>query len=416
MKEKKVKSTYIYWLSGMALAVLVGCGPTTAAQPTPIAVPTSVPAATSAPAVTAAPTAAPTAVPAATAAPQPTAEPTVSAEPTATPAPTSLLPNDVPWVHSAGTIFADDESFDIAKHGLPAPAYQFQVAPDGTMIAYMSQPGHLIVADMRTSQIIVDDRAAVMAAAFVFAPDSRSLFFTTTDDRAGLIDLPGGQRHDLTLGAERNLPNGMSTGVLPIAWIEQGILAQQVLWGTDAPAQGVIWIDPTTGAVTPISKIEHISAALSPDGTQIAFVTGNVPIGDQPTTGITLLDLASGQATPLVPEQPQLIRALRWSPDGARLLYASMASYDTIETKLQLINVASKAPADPADKSLAVDTYRDIAWSGAQPLLLTAEKDGLLHLYWVELSDQGIISLAPAAALAAPSAEQPDGQIIYAPR
>jgi len=406
-----------------ALALLVSCGSTTAAQPTPIAAATTIPAAattlpvaTSAPAITTAPTAAPTGIPTATATSQPTTQPTANAEPTATPAPTSLLPNDVPWVHSAGMIFADDETFDLVKHGLPAPGYQFQVAPDGTMIAYISQQGHLIVADIRTSRAILGDGAAIMVAGYAFAPDSHTLLFTTPDDQAELVDLPSGQRHSLKLGAQPNVPSGMSTGLIPIAWNERGLFAEQVFWGTDAPPQGVVRLDPATGAVTPISEIDHISAAFSPDGKRLALVTGSVPIGEQQITGITLVDVASGQATPLVPEQPQLIKALRWSPDGAQLLYASAANYDTLETKLQVIGTNVKAPAEPAKESLVIDTYRDIAWGSAQPLLLTAEKNGLLYLYWVELSDQGIVSLAPSMGLPVPDAEHADGQIIYAPR
>ena len=94
----------------------------------------------------------------------------MSVAPTATPAPTSALPNDVPWVHSAGIVFADDETFDLVKHGLPAPAYQFQVAPDGATVAYVNQQGHLIIADLRTSQVIVGDQAGIMVAGYHSRP------------------------------------------------------------------------------------------------------------------------------------------------------------------------------------------------------------------------------------------------------
>jgi hypothetical protein len=322
----------------------------------------------------------------------------------------------VPWVHSAGTIFADDETFDLVKHGLPAPTYQFQVAPDGTMIAYTSQQGHLIVADIRTSQALLDDGPAVMATGFAFAPDSHALAYGTPEGDLNILDLPGGQRHPVTITGQPTPQNGPTTILMPIAWTNEGLYAQQVLWGSDALPQGIMRIDPLSGAVTPIRTGTHLSAFVAPDGKQIALITGSVPIGEQQITGITLLDVASGQVTPLVPEQPQLIRTLSWSPDGAQLLYASVANYDTPQTKLQVISTNSTAPAGPAKESLVIDTYRDIAWGGAQPLLLTVEGDGLLHLYWVELSDQGVLSLAPSIAFAAPAAQQIDGQIIYTPR
>ena len=420
-----MKSLYTYGLRGGvllgALAILLACGPAEATQPTPIAataappantsapaataVPTSAPAATSAP--TSMPTAQPTAIPAATPTPQP------APQPTAVPAPAGALPKDVPWIYSAGLIFADDETYDPVKKGLPAPSYQIRVAPDGATVAYVSQQYHLIIADLQASQVIVDDQAGINVAGFAFAPDSRSLFFTTDDDRAGLIDLPSGQRRDLELGPERNLPNGMSTGVIPIAWTEQGLFAQQVLWGTDAPPQGIVQIDPATGAVKPIAQINHLGAALAPDGKQLALVTGSAPISEQPRTGITLLDLASGQTTPLVPEQPRLIKALNWSGDGTLILYASVATYETPDTLLQLAAVG--APDSMTKGTLTLDTYRDIAWGSTQPLLLSADKDGLLRLYWVEISDQGIISIAPSVAYAPPAAEQIDGNIMYTP-
>jgi hypothetical protein len=158
--EDKVKPYHQLWLPTIALVAalaLAGCGLAAETQSTQSAAtapsaPTSASAAAANP-----PTAAPTSAPAATAVPQPTAEPNTSVAPSAALAPTNLLPNDVPWVQSAGTIFADDESFELAKHGLPAPAYNFVAAPDGTMVAYASQQGHLIVADVRTGQAIVDD-------------------------------------------------------------------------------------------------------------------------------------------------------------------------------------------------------------------------------------------------------------------
>ncbi len=194
------------WLPTIALVgalALAACGQAAATQPTQPAA-TAQPAPTSAPAATSAPpTAAPTSAPAATAVPQPTAEPTTSAGPSATPDPTSLLPNDAPWVQSAGTIFADDESFEFAKHGLPAPAYNFVTASDGTMVAYTSQQGHLIVADVRTGQAIVDDSQAIMPTNFVFSPDSGALAYGTGEGELKLIELPSGTRHPIALGHGR---------------------------------------------------------------------------------------------------------------------------------------------------------------------------------------------------------------------
>ena len=183
--EDKVKPYNQLWrplIAPVGALALAACGPAAATQPTQPAA-TALPATTSAPAATTAPTtAAQTSAPAATAVPQPTPRP-MGAAPSATPQPTSLLPNDVPWVQSAGTIFADnDQSFEFAKHGLPPAAYNFVTAPDGTMVAYTSQQGHLIVADVCTGQAIVDDSQAIMPTTFVFSPDSGALAYGTAED------------------------------------------------------------------------------------------------------------------------------------------------------------------------------------------------------------------------------------------
>src|SRR5690349_18630843 len=171
------------------MALVLACGPTEATQPTPIPATTAPATSTSAP--TSAPTAQPTAIPAATATAQPA--PQLSA----TPAPAGVLPKDVPWVYNAGAIYAVDKTYDPVKQGLPEPTYQYRVAPNGATLAYVSQQHHLIIADLGSSQPIVGDQAGISVAGFVFAPDSRALFFTTDDDQAGVIDLPSGQRHDL---------------------------------------------------------------------------------------------------------------------------------------------------------------------------------------------------------------------------
>ena len=119
----------------------------------------------------------------------------------------------------------------------------------------------------------------------------------------------------------------------------------------------------------------------------IALITGNMPLGDQPTTGITLLNVASGQTTQPVAEQPQIIRGLRWSPDGARLLYAVGSSYDASDTRLHVLAVGG--PVGTPGDGLVIESYRDIGWSDTMtPIVLTLKENGL-WLYRIELGDEG---------------------------
>jgi hypothetical protein len=415
--EDKVKPYNQLGLPTIALVgalALAACGPAATAQPTQPAA-TAQPAPTSAPAATSAPpTAAPTSAPAATAMPQPTPEPTASAAPSATPAPTSLLPHDVPWVQSAGTIFADDESFEFAKHGLPAPAYNFVTAPGGTLVAYISQQGHMIVADVRTGQAIVDDSQAIMPTTFVFSPDSGALVYGTGEGELNLIELPSGTRHPIALEQEPAPEDRPTTTLMPIAWTNDGLYTQQVIWGSDAPPQGIVRVELSSGATTEITAKQHYGAAIAPDGKSIALITGSMPLGDQPTTGITLLNLASGQTTQLVAEQPQIIRGLRWSPDGARLLYAVGSSYEASDTRLHVL--ALGGPAGTPGDGLIIQSYRDIGWSDTMtPIVLTLKENGL-WLYRMELGEGGPNNLALLLGIPAQPGTQFDGQIIYTPR
>jgi hypothetical protein len=415
--EDNVKPYNQLWLPTIALGAalaLAGYGLAAETQPPQLAV-TAQPAPTSAPAAAAnPPTAAPTSAPAATAVPQPTAEPNTSVVPSATPAPTSLLPNDVPWVQSAGTIFADDESFELAKHGLPAPAYNFVAAPDGTMVAYASQQGHLIVADVRTGQAIVDDNQSIMPTNFVFSPDSGALAYGTAEGELSLIELPSGTRQPIALEKESALQDPPTTTLMPIAWTNDGLYTQQVIWGSDAPPQGIVRVDTRTGATTEITDKQHYGTAIAPDGKSIALITGSMPLGDQPTTGITLLNVATGQTTQPVAEQPQIIRGLRWSPDGARMLYAVGSGYEASDTRLQVLAVGG--PASTSGDGLVIQSYRDIGWSNTTtPIVLTIKPDGL-WLYRLELGDEGPNNLEPLLGIPAEPGTQFDGQIIYTPR
>lgn len=398
------------WLATSMLVgalALAACGQS-ATQPTQIAA-TAQPAPTSAPTATMPPpTAAPTNAPTVTAMPQPTLAPSE------TPTPSSQLPNDVPWVHSSGTIFADDESFVFAQHGLPESGYNVATAPDSTMIAYISQQGHLIVANLRSGQAMIDESQAIMPTNFVFASDSSALAYGTSQGELILLDLPSGTRHSIPLEQEPVSQDRPTSTLMPIAWTNDGLYSQRVIWGSDAPPQGIVRIDPSSGALTEITNKEHYGVQIAPDGTSIALITGSMPIGDQPTTGIAILDLVSGQMTQPVAEQPQIIRGMRWSPDGTRLLYAVGSSYDASDTRLRVFTASGAASS--ADTGLVIQFYRDLGWiDNLTPIVLTITSEEL-RLYRLELNDENPTNPVPILGIPAQPGVPFDGQIIYTPQ
>lgn len=320
----------------------------------------------------------------------------------------------MPWVYSAGTIFADDESFVFAKQDLPAPAYNFVTAPNGALVAYTSQQGHLIVVDVRTSQALVDDSQSIIPTNFVFAPGSDTLAYGTGEGELNLIELSSSARRPIPVAKLPAPQNAPTSALMPIAWTSDGLYAQQVIWGSDAPPQGIVRIDPSTGAITSITDKQHYGSAIAPNGKTVALITGSMPLGDQPTTGITLLDLASGQTSQPIAEQPQIIRGLRWSPDGARLLYAVGDTYESPDTRLHVL--AASTPASTPGDGLVIQSYRDIGWSdNTTPIVLTIKPNGL-WLYRMDLGDQGLNNPTPLMGIPTDPGAQVDGQIIYTPR
>lgn len=406
------------WLALCFALALGACGPQA-----PTSAATSIPAPTAVAATTApAPTTAPTV--------EPTIEPTTAppaAEPTTDPAISDTLPPaDALWVHSGGMLYGDDESIDFQQRGLPAPAYQMRVAPDGSYLAYISQANRLAVIDMRRgSNIIRDDEplAAIIAfAGIAFSPDSRSLALTAIEGDSWRL-----QVRDLQGGATRTILEGSTIATagdtLPLlpglaAWAPSGLVVQRLLWASDAPPRDVELVSPADGTVRSLRKGEHISVYPSVDGSRLAVVSGRLPIGDLPTAAITVLDTASGQQTEIAPSQQMLVRAVRWSPDGSRLLYAVAKEYQSPATSIHALSAdGSNEQVVEVGAPGVKATYSDIAWQDdATALLLSAQSDGYVHLYALPLSSFDITGLSPLAAFERRATQGQADEIVYVPR
>lgn len=414
--------------AALLLALALGaCGPQAPGAQAPTSAATGIPAptvvaATAAPAPTAEPTAVPTV--------EPTVEPTTAppaAEPTVDPAISDTLPPaDALWVHSGGMLYGDDESIDFQQRGLPAPAYQMRAAPDGSYLAYISQDNRLAVIDMRRgSNIIRDDEPLATITAFAgiaFSPDSRSLALTAIEGDSWRL-----QVRDLQGGATRTILEGSTIAtasdtqpLLPglVAWAAGGLVVQRLLWASDAPPRDVELVSPADGSLRSLRKGEHISVYPSVDGSRLAVVSGRLPIGDLPTAAITVIDTVSGQQTEIAPSQQMLVRAVRWSPDGSRLLYAVAKGYQSPATSIHALSAdGSNEQVVEVGAPGIKATYSDIAWKDdATALLLSAQSDGYVHLYALPLSSFDITGLSPLAAFERRAAQGQADEIVYAPR
>jgi hypothetical protein len=360
----------------LALA-LAACGPAAGTQ-APTAVPdtaTTAPTTITAPEPTAAPTSAP--------ATEPTSEPTAAPEPTAVPDPTrppsaNALPNDVPWFRLGKEIYGDDEQVDFDKYGLPRPAFGVRAAPDGAYIAYLTEEGKLAIFDtQRYDSYIRPAESIGEVVGFAFSPDSRSLALTTL----GADNTWALQLRDIASGTTQKVVEGLLTTntasdplplvVRPIAWSPDGLIADHVLWASDAPPRNVALVNMADGSIRTLREKDHVNVFPSYDGTKVAIVTGYMGMGEPPQNGLTILDVASGQEQAIVADGQRLIRQVRWSPDDAMLLYADADDYQSSTVMIHAMNADASNEQVIAVGSQAVQMiYADVAWLDNQTVLL----------------------------------------------
>jgi hypothetical protein len=410
-KQRQYQKIGAALLLALALAACertISTGPaSTQATEMPVAptqVPTSPPPATATPEPTPMPTAP------ATSLPTPTSTPT--AQPTTTPTRLAILPNDMPWVFRAGTVFGDDESLDFQQRGYPAPASRLLAAPNGAYIAYTSQDERLVVIDMLSHEQITPEPRDIQVAGFTFSPDSRALAYRVVDGPLQIFDLPSGRKRTIP-----EPPADQPLLLSPVAWSPTGLVVERLLWGSDALPQGLALIGPVSGTISPLREREHLRAVPSPNGRRIALVTGSVPIGGAPKAAITLLDIASGTETTIVPERQQVIKALRWSPDESRLLYAESVDYQSTVTTLHVLNAdASPEQALELGGKAGGPTFTDAVWRNDNTvLLLSAEGGPRLQLYTLPLDSFDITGLLPIMGIRIEPDQRLD-QIVYTPQ
>ncbi len=120
-----------------------------------------------------------------------------------------------------------------------------------------------------------------------------------------------------------------STGieVLAEAAVEPLLLVEQ----RAAPDRRILRYDPVTGDVRTVRLLtddEQVNGlAMHPDGTRVALAYA--PERDVRGIGLSILDLATGDLTPLVAPQPgRFLLDPSWAPDGSRLYLTQVVVVD----------------------------------------------------------------------------------------
>jgi hypothetical protein len=271
--------------------------------------------------------------------------------------------------------------------------------------------------------VIGADEAISDPLGLVFSPDSRELAFTVNDGSTWRL-----LARDLQSGATRTILEGPIAAesadaepwvAHPLAWIPSGLLIERVLWGTDKLPWGLTLVDPATGTQQPIRAKEHLSAAISPDGQRVAVVKGSAPIGEPPRAAISVINVGDLNEITVVREQQLVVKALHWSPDGSKLLYAGSEHYlgYTPVTKVHVLSAdGSNEQAFGIGTPSFKPAYGDLAWQDDQTaLLLSPQDDGYVHLYKLPLASFDVANLEPLAAFVRESPNDRVDEIIYTP-
>jgi len=291
-------------------------------------------------------------------------------------------------------------------------------------MAYVNRDGMLALVDVRGERSLLGANEAIgQPTGMAFAPDGRSLALTLIDQnntwRLQLRDIDSGAMRTLLEGS--TLLSGPNDPLplipSPVAWTPNGLIVEHLLWGTDAPPRDVALVNPVDGSKRVVREDAHAHIYPAHAGTKIAVVTGPLRLGEPPTTGIIVLDIATGEQREIRPVQLGLVRKISWSPDDLQLLYAVSSDYQASETSLHTLSVNGANEqvikiGTPGVKA----AYADIAWQNAQAaLLLSPEPDGYAHLYVLPMSAFDITGLQPVAAFMRQQPDQPVDEIIYTP-
>jgi hypothetical protein len=147
----------------------------------------------------------------------------------------------------------------------------------------------------------------------------------------------------------------------PFAWPTDGPILLNAA-APDGTSQGIYVVNSVTGysrpLITPQDETIVIAPALSPDGSQIAYLAYDEDVpqseGNPLSTNVVrVYNLRLAQAATIAPPVGEVIYGLRWLPDGARLL-------------LDVVRLADEGGGEAAQYWAVVEVGEDSPWESAE--------------------------------------------------
>ena len=253
----------------------------------------------------------------------------------------------------------ESESAHVLVHGVP---YRWEteprVSPDGRLVAVAVRStggpyGELGIADVSTGivRLLTNDNALALSPAW--APDSRSIYFSSS--RGGTVNI-------WKIGVDGRGLRQITAGEGDDAEIDLSSDGKRLVFGTMRVNIGLSRLDAQAKSGEPDVKVltadparNEFGPAYSLNGTRIAFFT-NLKGAEKESIGVA--DANGGNATQLVRDS-RLNIFPRWSPDGTHIVYGSNSDKNT-----EYRSIAVSGGAPQTIMSDAVDAMFDVGRDG----------------------------------------------------
>ena len=305
------------------------------------------------------------------------------------------------------------------------------MSPDGRWVAYEESSAdwerdafvtQLFVADTQAGTVTQLTRGKDSASDIEWSPDSRWItFLRSVDGKAQIHAMrPNGgeatiiSKHEAAVANHEWTPDGRTIVFTATEGDDAQEKARKDALGEFTVVRrdyryAQLWTIPATEAlVAPVKATQHTrgterhisSFDVSPDSTRIAFQAARTPdLVDGVSSDLYLLDLSSGQVTPLV-TQAGPDTGPRWSPDGTRLAFQSAmgeARYFHANGRVAIVPATGGTPVSVTDR---IDEDAQLVGWTPTGLYVSALQKTAAHLFRVDPAARTVTRVSAPDALA----------------